>query len=183
MIEYINTINFIIAILGIVSLGVSSILFVDMYSSKQFQTVIKKTGVWIAFAIVLVASGMTIVYSEYLGFAPCGLCWLQRVFLFSQVLVLGSALYFNDRFVYRYGIALSSSGLVIALYQHYLQMGGSELVKCPVTANSADCSSRLFFEFGFMTFPLLSASIFALLISIYVYQKRIHSVNSSLSAD
>jgi disulfide bond formation protein DsbB len=122
---------------------------------------------------------MAVVYSDVFGFVPCGLCWLQRVFLFPQVILLTLALVFRDQTFYRYGIALSIPGLIIGLYQHYLQMGGPDLVGCPVAGDGADCSARFLFEFGFMTFPLLSAAAFAFLIAVYTYLGREARRNST----
>ena len=112
---------------------------------------------------------MTLVYSEIFGFIPCGLCWLQRVFLYPQTLLLAVALYRKDKTVALYGIALSIPGVFVSLYQHYLQMGGIEFITCPVTGVGADCAERILFEFGFMTFPLMSTFLFTFLIALYWY--------------
>ncbi len=114
---------------------------------------------------------MALIYSEVFGFVPCGFCWLERIFLFPQVFILLAALYFKDKLVARYGIVLSLIGLVIALYHHYLQLGGNAFVKCPA-AGTVDCAKRIMFEFDFMTFPLLAASGFVLLSALYYYILR-----------
>ena len=75
----------------------------------------------------------------------------------------------------RYGIVLSAVGLVISLYHHYIQMGGSEFVKCPAAGVGADCAKRFFFEFGFITFPFMSAILFAFLIALYMYILKVRS--------
>jgi disulfide bond formation protein DsbB len=85
------------------------------------------------------------------------------------VFLLGAALYNKDKTIARYGIVLSVPGLIVGLYQHYLQMGGSELLACPTAGPGADCAKRILFEFGFMTFPLMSAALFAFLIILYLY--------------
>jgi disulfide bond formation protein DsbB len=112
---------------------------------------------------------MTLIYSEVFGFIPCGLCWLERIFLYPQVILLGVALATKDKVVSKYGIALSIPGMLVSLYQHYLQMGGAEFITCPVIGAGADCAERILFEFGFMTFPLMSAFLFAFLIALYLY--------------
>ena len=110
---------------------------------------------------------MTLVYSEAFGFVPCGLCWLQRVFLYPQVFILGMALFYKEKIAARYGLMLSVPGLIISLYQHYLQMGGNEFLPCP--ASGGDCAKRIMFEFDFVTFPLVSAFLFLFLIVLYIY--------------
>jgi hypothetical protein len=68
---------------------------------------------------------------------------------------------------------LSLVGLVISLYHHYLQLGGSAFVKCPA-AGDVDCAKRFMYEFDFMTFPLLAAAGFALLSALYYYMLRVN---------
>lgn len=128
-------------------------------------SLIGEWGLWKAFAIAFAGSLLTLYYSEVLHFIPCGLCWLQRVFLYPQVVLLGVALWKRDKNIALYSIALSVCGAVIALYQHYLQMGGSSLVPCPA-AGAGDCAQRIIFEFGYITFPLMAFSLFAYLIVV-----------------
>ncbi len=174
MIETIENLNFIFAILGIGVLLIGSILVVDMYTSRTFEKLVRSYGLVLSFAIVFSVTFLSLVYSEVLGFIPCGLCWLVRIMLYPQVLILGGALYYKDTLVARYGRILSIAGLIIALYHHYIQMGGTEFVKCPVAGAGVSCAQRFFFEFGFVTFPLLAAIAFAFLIALYTYILKVH---------
>jgi disulfide bond formation protein DsbB len=126
-----------------------------------------KWGLWIGFLITLAGSAMTLYYSEVLHFTPCGLCWLQRVFLYPQVVLFAIALWKKGHHIADYAIGLSIAGGLVALYQHYLQMGGSENIPCPAAASAAaDCAARILFEFGYVTFPLMSATLFAFVIAV-----------------
>lgn len=166
--ETIELLNFVLA-LGGVGLAFGAIVIAFDVFSKNFslKLLIEKWWMLGAFALTLSGSAMTFLYSEVFGFVPCGLCWLQRVFLYPQVFLLGVALRYKDPLVARYGIALSIPGVIVSLYQHHLQMGGSEIVGCPTSGGN--CSERILFEFGFMTFPLMSAFLFLFLIALYVY--------------
>ncbi len=169
MIETLETTNYILSLLGIGAGLAASVLLIDLYTSRVLVNIIGRFGLLLAFMTTLVGTIMAFVYSEYFGLVPCGLCWMQRVFLFSQVIVIGAAVFYRDQLAARYGIALSISGFIVGIYQHYIQMGGSEFVKCPTAGAGADCAKRYLFEFGFMTYPLLSAIVFAFLIALYVY--------------
>lgn len=173
MIETIQTTNYILSLCGIALLLISTLLIVDMFTSKALSSLISKCWLWLAFATTLGSSLMTLVYSEIFGLVPCGLCWLERLFLFPQVFLLAVALYYKDKMVARYGMVLSALGLCFALYHHYIQMGGSEFIKCP--ASGASCTQRFLFEFNFITFPLLSAGLFFFLIVLYYYILRINN--------
>lgn len=170
MIEIIQTTNYVLSLLGIGIFLCTTILVVDFITSKVLFTLLKKYSLYLALATTAGASLMTLVYSEVFGLVPCGLCWLQRLFLFPQVILLATALYYKDKLVGRYGIALSVFGMLIGIYHHYIQMGGSEFIKCP--ASGVSCTQRFFFEFGFITFPLMSAILFLFLIVLYFYSLK-----------
>lgn len=139
---------------------------------------LEKWGMWKAFALSCAGTALTLFYSEILGYPPCGLCWLQRVFLYPQVILFGLALWKRDRSIAPYSIALSVAGAVVALYQHYLQMGGGEILPCPATGISVDCAARILFEFGYITFPLMSFTLFAFLIVLMLFVRPRSHPNS-----
>lgn len=168
--ETVAILNTLLATGGILVLLTGSVLLVDLYGSRVLEKLVATWGMVVAFLFTSASAAMTLVYSEVFGFVPCSLCWLQRVFLYPQVFILGAAIFYKEKIAARYGLVLSVPGLVIALYQHYLQMGGSALVACP--SSSGDCAKRIMFEYGFVTFPLLSAFLFLFLIALYIYILR-----------
>lgn len=133
--------------------------------AKEISGLISRHGILISFLLTLVALAMSLYYSEVLGFEPCSLCWVMRIFMYSQVVILGIALFANDRGVARYVIGLSLFGLIVGVYQHYLQMGGDPLVTCPSGSGGADCAARFLFEFGHITFPWVGVAMFLFLIA------------------
>ncbi len=167
MIETIQKLNYILALGGIVGIFVTLALAYDLKTKRRLTVLVKCWAIVGAFFATLGSSIMTLVYSEYFGITPCGLCWSERIALYPQVLLLGMAYYYKDKLIARYGIGLSIFGLIVSLYHHYIQMGGSEFVKCPTSGG--DCAKRFMFEFEFMTFPLLAAILFAFLIVLYIY--------------
>ena len=126
---------------------------IDWFSPKML---------WIAFALSLIASVLTLVYSDYLGIEPCPLCWWQRIFLYPQVVLLGMAAWKRDPYIAEYSIALSLFGAGVALYQHALQILPGSGLPCPATG--ASCAQRFLFEFGYITYPLMAFTLFVFLI-------------------
>lgn len=124
-----------------------------------------------AFFLALSSVVMSLIYSEVFGFIPCGLCWMQRVFLYPQAVILGIALSKKDTKVADYIIALSVFGALFALDQHFLQMGGGGFLPCPASGNG-DCAKRILFEFGYITFPLLSFTAFLSQIALMLVLKK-----------
>lgn len=119
-------------------------------------------GLWIAFLAAGFGTLMAVYYSDVLGFEPCYWCYWQRYFLFPQVMLLGMAAWKKDAFIADYSIVLSVVGASVALYHHALQMAPMGALPCPATGPS--CALRIFFEFGYITYPLMAFTLFVFLI-------------------
>ena len=170
MLEIVPTLNFYVALAGIfgqlVTVGLILAFFLRS-RSEVARSIVQFTGergLLLAFLASLGASILTLFYSETIGFTPCPLCWWQRVFLYPQVVLLGMALWKKDSYVAEYSIALSVFGFFVAMYQHLLQVLPDSGLPCPATG--ASCSIRILFEFGYVTYPLLAATLFAFLIVV-----------------
>jgi disulfide bond formation protein DsbB len=140
---------------------------------KDIAAFMNRWGLWVGFVLTIVATLITLFYSEILGLTPCGWCWIQRVFLYPQILLFALALWKKDRSIADYSIALSIFGGAAALYQHYLQMGGTSVIPCPATSQQAvDCAVRFVFEFNYITFPFMSFTLFAFLIVVMLFVRK-----------
>lgn len=168
MVETVSQLNFLLA-LGTLLAQVVVLILLGLFFFQKDSPVIAflgEYGIHFIFLISLAGVVISLIYSEVFGFIPCGLCWLQRVFLYPQVILALLALLKRDRGIADYLLSLSIVGALIALYQHYLQMGGAVLINCPAVGVGADCAKRIVFEFGYITFPLMSFTIFALIIML-----------------
>lgn len=171
MIETIETLNFLLALGGVISLFAAAVLLFDYATSRTLAPFIARHGLMLALLLTAGGSLLTLVYSEHFGFVPCSLCWFQRIFLYPQAFITGAALYTRTGGAALYGFILSVPGLAFALYQHYIQMSDSDALGCPT--GGGDCAQRILFEFGFMTYPLVAACLFVFLIALYWYLLRL----------
>lgn len=165
--------------LGTIILGIIAIvwLYALAYEWKTKEETILLSKIYkfalpLGFLISLSGTLMSLYYSDYLGILPCGLCWFQRVFIYSQTFIFGLAWYKNDHKIFPYTLLLSTVGLIIGLYHHYLQMGYSEFIPCPAIASTIDCAKPTFIEYGFVTFPLMAVVLFAILIALSLTAER-----------
>ena len=169
-----------LAVGGLGLLLATVVLFVDyyFYKGKYFAEMIKEYGWYIVMGLTVATVGLTLLYSEYFGFIPCSLCWLQRIAAYPQALMSILAFRMKDQVFFPvYGIALSIFGLLAALYQYiFFQMWpkqtDGEVAPCLLDGSNADCAAKIINEFGFVTFPFISAVSFAFLIMIYLYMLR-----------
>lgn len=159
--------NYLVA-LGTIALQVGAVVLLGVYLFRKNPAVAPiadlagKWGIALGFLLTLASAVMSLVYSEIYGVLPCGLCWLQRVFIYSQVVVFGVALFLKDMRAAWYSIWLSIFGAVVALYHHYIQISDSSTLPCP--ASGGDCGKRFIYEFDYITFPLVAFSMLAFVI-------------------
>ena len=135
---------------------------------SKFILEVKNLALPIAFFVTLLATIMSLIYSDFLGQAPCGLCWLQRIFIYSQVVLYAVAYLKDDLKIFQYTFWLSVVGGIIALYHEWLQLGYSELIPCPTTPGLVDCAKPTFVSFGFVTMPFASLTVFLIIIFLTI---------------
>ena len=171
----IDSLNFLVA-LGTVGMQVLAVVLFALYflrNDPKFSPIaafVSRWGLWFSVLLTFVSVVMSLVYSEYFGLIPCSLCWFQRIFLYPQLFLFLMAAWKKDSYIADYSIVLSVFGGAIALYQHYIQMVGESPLPCP--AGGGDCVKRFLFEFGYITFPLVAFSAFALLIVVMLFVRN-----------
>ncbi|MDO8590950.1 MAG: disulfide bond formation protein B [bacterium] len=136
-------------------------------SGKWGREVLAKIGSYglaLGFLVALASVIISLVYSDIIGYEPCKFCWIQRIFLYPQVIILGLALWKKTKDAITYCLALSFIGTPIAAYLFYGQsFNPNALPACGVTGETS-CAVRYFVEFGYITIPLMSLTAFILII-------------------
>lgn len=177
MSPFVTQLNFLLASATLLSQALFVALILAYLLRKKhaildsFFQAAAKYALPLAFLLAVGAVTTSLTYSEMFGFVPCGHCWFQRIFLYPQAVLLGMALWKKDSRIADYIIALSILGAIVALDQHYLQMGGSGLLPCPAAGNT-DCAKRILFEFNYITFPLMSFTAFVWQIGLMLILRK-----------
>jgi disulfide bond formation protein DsbB len=153
------------------------VLLVAWILSSQFKNerlwkliipALKKNALPLAFIISLTAMLGSLYFSEVRGFAPCLLCWYQRVFMYPLPFIFGVALYKKTRDVVYYAMPLAVIGGLIAAYHYYLQVNPNPLAPCAAIGFAVSCSDRFTTNFGYITIPWMSLSAFVLITVLLV---------------
>ncbi len=148
------------------------IYFMFFRKKSNFITdFIGKNGILLAFIVVFAATLGSLFYSEIAGYAPCKLCWFQRIFMYPQTILLGIAVWRKDYQIVVYGLALSVIGSFIASYHYIMQLGFVPSLPCSAVGYSASCSPRFVLQFGYITIPLMALTVFALIIIFLIFSK------------
>jgi disulfide bond formation protein DsbB len=122
----------------------------------------------ICFLITLGATLGSLIYSQVIGYAPCFLCWWQRVFMLPLVFLFGMAWKRKDRYMAYYAAPLFIIGALIAIYHNYIYYFGEG--NAPCDASGVSCVQRLVSEYGgYISIPMLSlTAFFAVIVVILV---------------
>jgi disulfide bond formation protein DsbB len=116
-------------------------------------------GAWLIATVAMLGA---LFMSEIMGFAPCVLCWWQRVFMFPLVLILVLGLFPFDVKVLRYALPLAAIGLLVAGFHVLLTIGIIPETLAPCR-DGIPCKTLQVEWLGFITIPLLSFFAFLVL--------------------
>lgn len=123
-------------------------------------------GVTLMFIVALIATLGSLYFSEISGWNPCKYCWIQRIFMYPQVILLAIALWQRDRTVVRYILALSLIGAAYAAYHYSIQMydiiASPANPATPCEASGESCVKTPFAHFGYITIPMMALTAFVL---------------------
>lgn len=120
----------------------------------------------LSFTLTLVAMLGSLFFSEVAKFAPCILCWFQRIAVYPQPFLLYTAIARDERVITPYLIVLNIAGIIISLYHNFiLYFPRSEFFNCEV-GGQISCTKNFFLYFGYITIPMmcLTALVLNLLI-------------------
>ena len=129
---------------------------------------------WLLFAawsIVALSTAGSLFFSYVMEFAPCVLCWYQRIFLFPLVVILARGLFPFDRGAVRYGLALAIPGWIVAAY-HNLVYAGIVPESLQPCAKGVSCTEEYIELFGMLSIPMMSLLAFTSVIGILLALHR-----------
>jgi disulfide bond formation protein DsbB len=132
------------------------------------------TILFLCWLLVSISTSISLFFSSVMEFAPCVLCWYQRICLFPLVFILAAGLFpVVDKSVVRYALPLAIAGWLTALY-HTLLYSGIIPESIQPCSQGVSCTEEYINIFGFLTIPMLSLLSFSTIIALLlIFNKRI----------
>jgi disulfide bond formation protein DsbB len=125
---------------------------------------------YLAFSTAMAGAVGSLFFSEIMEYAPCVLCWYQRIALYPLVPIIAVGIATRDDGWRKYAMPLALAGLVIAGYHNLLYYGVIPEAITPCT-EGVPCNARQLELFGFITIPLMALASFAAITAmIILYQ-------------
>ena len=135
---------------------------------------IKQNSAYLAWAIALLSMVGSLYFSEVKNFAPCILCWFQRMAIYPLVFLIPVGILRKDTKLADYVLPLSIIGLAISIFHNllYYKVIPEAVAPC---VNGVSCTTHFVEYFGFITIPLLSFFALALITTLMFVHKKSHA--------
>jgi disulfide bond formation protein DsbB len=171
------------ALLGVATLvgglvtGGAMLLEAKATWAESWLAQVRASGLWIMCAITTGAMVGSLYFSESVGYAPCKLCWYQRIAIYSIAIITFVAALRRDKNIAVYSLVLACVGLVVSTY-HYLLEWFPQL-ESNVCSIDVPCTTVWFRELGFVTLCFMAGSAFIAVIAISLALMRESRVAAS----
>lgn len=137
---------------------------------KKTWNWIQKNALHLALIQAIVAMIGSLYFSDIKGYAPCVLCWYQRICMYSLVPILLIGFFRGDQKVYHFVTPLAFIGWVIALYHNLLYIG---IIKNEEFCSTGiSCTSKYIEYYDFITIPFLSLAAFSVILVLSIIYRR-----------
>ena len=140
-------------------------------------TQVRASGLWIICMITTGAMVGSLYFSEKVGFAPCKLCWYQRIAMFSIAIISFAAALRNDKNIARYTIVLAPLGLIVSTYHYLLEWFPT--LETNVCSLDVPCTAVWFRELGFVTLCFMAGCAFITVIAVSLAIMREEKIDST----
>ncbi|WP_449354102.1 disulfide oxidoreductase [Virgibacillus natechei] len=120
--------------------------------------------IWVQAFVALAGS---LFYSEVMGYVPCELCWIQRIFMYPLVIIYGVAAIKKEISIALPGLILSGLGMLVSIY-HYLVQKLPALQEAGDACGLVPCNAAYVNYFGFITIPFLAGLAFIIIFVLHL---------------
>jgi disulfide bond formation protein DsbB len=127
---------------------------------------VRASGLWVMCVITTGAMVGSLYFSEQVGYAPCKLCWYQRIAMYAIAIITFVAALRRDKNIAVYSLVLAGVGLLVSTY-HYLLEWFPQL-ESNVCSIDVPCTTVWFRELGFVTLCFMAGSAFIAVVTISV---------------
>jgi len=112
--------------------------------------------------VALSATMGSLYFSEIRGYEPCELCWIQRIFMYPLVIILGIAYVQKNARIAVTSATFAIIGGLISLYHYGIQKLDFLSESAPSCGRVA-CTGEYINILGFITIPFLALTAFILI--------------------
>lgn len=153
------------------------VLLIVWFSGKKdffVFKILRDRGMMLAYLLSIAGLLGSLYYSEIVGYAPCVLCWYQRIFMYSNVFILGLALYKGgDKSVIPYAKILAIVGGLIAVYHNALFLPALKNTNTTCSPfSNVSCTENYFIALGYINIPVIALTSFVVIVILLNFANK-----------
>lgn len=164
-----NTFLATLALLALVG-AVGLVVYRVAKGKEAALSLLGDSALWLAWLVAAVATGGSLIYSGWIHFVPCRLCWYQRIAMYPMAVILLVGAIRKEVVVRYYALPLSIGGALISIWHYMLQLNPS------LEGGSCDpnnpCSAKNVDVFGFVSIPFMAGCGFILISVLLAFYMR-----------
>ncbi|TWT11122.1 disulfide oxidoreductase [Planomicrobium sp. CPCC 101079] len=131
--------------------------------SKRQENVL--LSMWV---VSLAATMGSLYFSEIRGYVPCELCWIQRIFMYPLVIIIGVAYVQKNVRIAATTMIFAIIGGCISLYHYGIQKLAFLADSAPA-CGQVPCTGQYINWLGFITIPFLALIAFTSIAGLSIY--------------
>jgi disulfide bond formation protein DsbB len=149
-------------------------LFIFRTEHSTWLTYVKENAINLYLTLLIIATVGSLFYSEIADFTPCKLCWIQRIFIFPQILIILVSKFNKKKEVlmeniWGYLSWMTGFGLFFTIIHNYIYYFGKETsATCDAAAS---CKAYYMYEYGIVTIPFMALGLLVSLATIFFIKK------------
>lgn len=137
----------------------------------NLKKLVVEYGLYVVWLQALIAILGSLYFSEVEKFAPCVLCWYQRIAMYPIVVLAAVGIIKKDKNVVDYILPLALIGTVISVYHNllYNKILPEAIAPCSI---GASCLTKYIEWYGFITIPFLALCGFLIIDILLILYKK-----------
>lgn len=164
--------NTFLATLALISLvgAIGLVVYRLVMGKEAALSLLGDSALWLAWLVAAVATGGSLIYSGWIHFVPCRLCWYQRIAMYPLSVILLVGALRKELVVRYYALPLSLGGALTSAW-HYLTQLNPSLEGGSCDPNNP-CSLKYVDVFGFVSIPFMAGCGFILISVLLAFYMR-----------
>ncbi len=156
--------------IGIVAMQIGIVaLILGILAKAPFVSWVARYAHILLGVLFIGGSAASFVYQYGFGYEPCLLCWYQRIAIIPIAILSLTGDIRKSSLLRKQVLTFAIIGFLIAIFHNYIDIFPTGVDVC---GEGVSCLKRYVYEFGYITIPMMSATILMIGILLPILSKR-----------
>lgn len=165
-----------LAVLCFIFIGAFAVSLFTKKSRSAFANLFLGRIDFLLWLVPSTAMAFSLFFSEYLGWAPCRLCWFQRGFIYPLAILMLIHFFKPNLILRRIAFAMAIVSPIVSIYHVWIEIKGEESAFCSAEVS---CATVWFKTLGFLTIPGMALTA-CVTVAVLLYMRGIFNDSESI---